>query len=1081
MRRHLPVSEGFHIKSQETRERVKQEIESLAGRANTYLKTMIGPAICRMFPKNKLALTAEDKAIIQDFQRNCLGAVGKLVSDAIDGIISSKYIMPEDQWVLIMQVCHAWQETIVPLIQRDPIFRGEIYELSGSHSSRLATMVQQSAYGLVSVFALTQKAIVMKYTDLGQIDEMHDADKHILKGCFQLYLEIIYQSERLIKHAEASRFPVSDRQKIWTVLRKLDPANEALIWFEKTGEVTLYPEWWEASASLSDRWSRYVSLEYSRDYNAFYVSQDEKLSRDFLAINEMEDISLFDTFDYLQLMKCLKACMAKLIADVEKSCHQNSVLALQLRGLAQKAIMQFYLVFNEENDFYEAGDQREAADSLYRDLSKAIGMVDRAGRVAWPDSFYTARISIADVWKKYFTVLGFKTYEEFIASNTRLVVRHVTWEMFEKRWEMLYAVGGKELADDEKHTLEKDLKACVDAISIRLDVCDVLSDEIRQDYRRILETYVSRYKDNDIVRLLERTTQYLRESLVSKIWQRELCKHTHSISFYRQQAIIDFIHERNYRFQDHAIKAMMAEGSVELLKAHNAGLIELKDNERIRFYNVLQLFLTTHFSKDPLVGIEVQSLKQSVYTLLDCTVFGVVPREDRWLTQARQCLARRYYDSIYVFSEDKLSNAQLTISGYQQLSMAGKRLLAHVILYRLEIYCQDVEQQRLAIRYVDDNRQAWLKIAFRYIQEHRFLSDEDDVLYESLRQIIKKLDSLGEHGVKKPGSIRMSHMSAQKGTYEHRILLWKNSEIYLNVFITNSVRFKEVPIPELAKHLKQVYLSSHDPELISLRDDWLDSDELCQKLIDNAGLGQQLVHGWLVEAMQESVMLRSFMTDDLLALFRDESMFEHFLKMSDYMSSLHLSKSSFYMAYLLFWVISPATEEISSATLCVLVIFRQFIYQRHDVMDGLLDVAFSFPGFYAYFNALGHENIATQVNTLMQALHEQLSLPDVSFDTYQNNVIDFGINFKAMGLEGGAKALFAECSDESKAADYALSLLSVMGLSNKLGIKEEWDRLARGDWRCMTLFNASNSRHTAAKVAPQNIQSGDDARICSAY
>lgn len=1061
MRRHLLGTDDFKKKRQTALEAVELSFASYESRAIVYLETMIGPAIKAKIPDRKKKLSSNDKVELQEFQRQCLGAIGVLVSGGLKEIISSKYLLPDEKWTFFEKLCAQWRDEIVPMIRQHPIFRGEIYEPKSDDAKSLMAMIQATTYGLVNMFALMHRQYVMQYIDINPVERMPEGDKLIISECLALYLKIVSSSERLIKCSEELRFPYADREKIWATLYEIEPDNERLIWFEKNGEVTLYPAWWEASATLSDRWGRYIELEFKGDTELFYASEHSQLMSDLSRIERMPLLSSsFDVFDYLKIMKYFSHNLAKIIVKSEQDTNYSFAWALRLRQLTQKVIMQFHDVFNDECEFYRDSENRSTVDKIFSDLSKAVSMIDREGRVTWPSEYFTAQASIADVWQQCTGVLGYKDYQSLMTSRACLVTHHLTWTSFEARWERQYT--GDVLDPTVQASIKKDLDACKNAILTRLECLDDLSEQERADYRRILETYAAKYKDEQLITLLESTTRQLNTSMLPTIWKKALCLHIDKSKFYRQPAIVRFITPENYAFNNHEMKALMAEGAVELIKLQEGGFIKYDPHLLRRLHEVTELFLCTRFSRLNMAGVFIASLKDEIHKKNE-TYYSddALPRKDMWLAQASQRLSRLHGGSMIEFSSKPWVESKLTLKGYSELSLSGKRLLVRVIYHRLQMYYDDVDAQYSSVRFQMADKQVWLQIAFSYIRECRFITDEDNQLCDKLQILILKFDQQGNY---RPISTRVPRRSVvinPEDSYENRVLIWKCSEEYVRIYMQNYQSFKEVPEKPLRLHLGRIYLYSQDPVLYLLRYDSssalhsapMNIEDIYQAFTDTLRLDRALVNGWMVSAMQEGAMLRGLMVDDMSALFLDDEMFDVFVEMTRYISAQHLELSSFYLAYLIFLLIDPAFDEMTAVKVLALSVCRQYLFQRDDTLD-VLAVASQYPGFEAYFGALNVEHVEDRVNQLLKQCYAEINDKNTHFSDYQEAMLDV-IDFKSLGLEAGAGLLFDECRDLTKMASYAESLLTLLGMSKRAIIDAEWERLKSGDscdWSKARLF-----------------------------
>lgn len=1031
MRRDLTQSAEFEEKRHIALTSVKADVLNLKKRADTYLELF----------KSKYSST-KDKAELQVVQCQCVGAVGNLVSGSIDSIISSLYLLPADRHTLIELACEQWTDHILPKILNDPLFKGQVYEMNQQPGEFLVPMLQAQAHGLVPVFAFMSKDIILSFIEDEQFDlaKLTKNEQHLIKRCLGYYLKLVRQNERLVKDSSIRHYPFERRARWWRILYEIDPRHKELKWFEQDGRVYPFPDWWEHSTSLSDRWARYVELEYDNDYEAFYLSQHEQLAGDLQAYVDRSAFSRLDEFDYQQLMRCIKARLSQAVraSAVESQVSILDENLLLLRTIGQNCIICFADTFHDENEFYQDTDNRDGVDLLKRDLSYLTGLITRQGRVEWPAEYWSEKISIAAVWQQVYHPLGFESYERFVLSNHPLVTEHLIWGNFEARWERQYPCDGGALESDAKKSLAQDFRAIVDAIMSRLKQREDLAEFIRIDYRHILETYVGRYPDANITQLLEHSDQYLQPDPLAKAWVTSLCEAGRADVFYRDPDVISELTPENYRTHSHDLKAMMVEGVLVVLKAHDNGHLVLSQTKRQQLVDVLTDFMVTTFTKNLMNGIDIKGLKVEASTYL--AQLKSDGTQDDWLLQANARLLRMHSEFVYRLAHDEWVDQALSLSFYQQLSSQSKHLIAQLICYRLNSYYDDLEQGYAVVSYQDHDRRAWLDIAFDFIKTCRFLSGADDQLIERLKTIILRLNAAGSHIYKRPRVTRLSFLNAHTQSYSQRCQQWHCSEQFLVIALKNFGRLSGIKetddFADLGQHFKRVVNASLDAELVLLRDDAVNLEKLDAELGEI--VSKKRVNQWYVEAVSEKMMVNALGVDVVSTWLLKDDVIDQFMLMMPFIAPSSIQNASFYAACLINLLVNEAVDPGAPVCLVALLVLNQLRGNAERVFDGVLEAAKQFPGFEQYFSSLSLESVSTHVSHIAKVWDILLSKYDYESERLKNVLLDFGVDVDLLGLSASFESLVLNLNNQVKQADYVNELKQLLGATT---IDEEWANL----------------------------------------
>lgn len=1032
MRRDLTQKSEFEARHQAALAAVKLDVTNLQKRAKTYLDSFI-----------KQYKAVKDADVLCDVQRQCVGAVGNLVAGSIDSIISSLYLLPADRHRLIELACEQWTDRILPKILNDQLFKGQVYEMNQQPGEFLAPMLQAQAHGLVPVFAFMSKGIILKFIEDEQFDlaKLTKDEQRLIKKCLGYYLKLVRQNERLVKDSSIRHYPFEQRAHWWRILYEIDPSYKELKWFEQDGRVYPFPEWWERSTGLSDRWARYVELDYNSDYKSFYLSQHEQLARDLQAYVDKSAFSRLDEFDYQQLMRCIKARLSQAVraSAAESQAPIFDKDLLQLRTIGQNCIICFADTFHDDSEFYQDADNHDGVDLLKRDLSYLTGLITKQGGIAWPAEYWSENISIAAVWQQVYHSLGFEAYEEFVLSNHPLVTRHLMWSNFELRWERQYPSDGGVLDDDAKKSLAQDFRAIVDAIISRLKQRQDHAEAILIDYRHILETYVGYYPDADITQLLENSDQYLQPDPLAKAWVTALCEADRADEFYKDTSIVSGLTPENYRTHSHDLKAMMAEGALIVLKAHDRKHLMLSTVQRPQLVGVLTTFMGTSFTKNLMNGVDIRQLKIDVSTYL--TALKADNTQDSWLQQANARLLRMHGGFIYRLAHDAWVDQALSLSFYQQLSSQSKRLIAQLICDRLNLYYDDLERGYTVVSYQDHDRRAWLDIAFNFIKAYRFISDGDDQLAKRLKTIILKLNVGGSHTNKRPRVTRLSFLNANTESYGQRCQQWYGSEQFLGISIKNFTRLsgiKEVDdFADLGRHFKRVVNASLDAELVLLRDDAVNLEKLHEAL--GKIVTKERVNQWYVEAISEKMMMNALGVDMVSTWLLEDIIIDQFMTMTPFMIPNFIQNSPFYAASLINLLVSEELNSDSPICLVALLVLNQLGDCERHAVDSLLDAAKRFPGFEQYFSSLSLGSVSSRISYVIEAWDSLLREYDYQAERLKNVLLDFGVDVDLLGLSASFESLVLDLNSQVKQADYVSKLKKLVGVTT---IDEEWASLA---------------------------------------
>ena len=669
-----------------------------------------------VLPQITLRLTQE----INAYQQNCIGGIKSLADESVEKIIDSPYLTATDRRQLIADLNKVWFD-LVAAINNDPLFAiaSDTTIKIDEPASTIESIIQHTYHGAENLFYLSAQQ--------GELIIHQPNDSPYKLSACKIILKYIYQQERMEPRCEEKNYTLTLRQELLSYLKKHNIDDNRLTWFEESGTSTPYPTWWMEQATLCSVWDRIVNLEIevtTKKEHDYRLSLTNPHYQHVLnVLNKITDnpLNQFKTESLHTLRHFVVVNLNEFIALSKQhqtiTMYQPQHIALLLELLKQ--LNTYCLTHDIDNPHLSRAMQ-------------LIAYLKKDGHFAWPDNYTQHNAAAYNIWTQEFKDCGFPTIEEFMASHNELITPFLNRKHYLK-WIDHYT------GDNDSPIQLKELEIRARAAMLCLNI---LADKVVcSDYMEIVRSYAYLSNDPKYINFIEQHNgEGKNDDSLIETWTNALKRSDgHPQRFYLNEQISELLTMTTFLYNTHAMKILIVEAIIYRL---NYSLSKQREDNLAAYSNTqLGGYLTTPFSKENYLGVDIKELKSQAYQLCLKKLPGENNNFDL-LTAESSELMRRHHKSYYQSYQTPYWDNRLSLQSYRKSSETAQVEIIYACIARFNLAKFTYESSQTSgidLKFIRD-------ILSDYLTKNLWISSP---LLNEVKAILLQLD---EHGYYKPNS-----------------------------------------------------------------------------------------------------------------------------------------------------------------------------------------------------------------------------------------------------------------------------------------------------------------------------------------